>query len=327
MTANWESIETFTIESATGNNNLYANGRQCIRVRMAIKAIDINSQSVELTKKERLSITLVNFHGGAPLKYTSPESSQPLVSTTGKECDWSIQNIGGYEYFPSPNPRTLTVSQDVALAQNSDTDYIDFYIRTVDANPLTVAARITREDGKEFYSRNMDGGLFVLRPVRPTLYRASDYHLEKTVIVPHRNLGTRGGSAYLDYYRFGLNTDRNLQFRTVTCAPGGLHGDVGPGFTHSDAGMVGYVRPGQKTINYLFPLKYVSSALQGDARLGEILFTNTYVAAGSGYYFETLRGRTPVLRSSVTAIDEYGNVHQVQLRFKDNRRHGDIELV
>lgn len=326
MTANWEAIETFTVESATGNNNLYANGRQCIKVRMAIKAIDINSQPVELTEKERLSITLVNFHGGKPLKYTPPESSWPLDATKGEQWDWSIQNIGGYEHFPS-GPRTSSVSDEVVRTQSFDTAYIDFYMRTVDVNPLTVAARITREDGKEFYSRTMDGGLLVLSPIKPTPYGTSDYHLEKTVIVPRRNLGTGGGIAYLDYYQFGLNADRTLRFRTVTCAPGGLHGDVGPGFTDSAAGMVGYVRPGQKTINYLFPLNYVSPDLQGDARSGKILFTNTYVAAGSGKYFPALVGRTPVFRASIKAIDEYGNVHQLQLRFKDNQRYGDIELV
>ena len=326
MTANWEAIETFTVESATGNNNLYANGRQCIRIRMAIKAIDINSQPVELTEKERLTITLVNFHGGKPLKYTRPESIEPLDSTKEDKWDWSIQNIGDYEHFPSGH-RTSSVSDEVAHTQGFDTAYIDFYIRTVDFNPLTVAARITREDGKVFYSRNMDGGRLVLRPVRPTSYRASDYYLEKTVIVPFRNPGARGGIACLYYFEFGLKAARDLQFRTVTCAPGGLHDNIAPVIGHYEAGMVGYVRPGQKTINYLFPLTHVSPDLQGDARSGRILFTSTYVVAADRRRFGEVVGRTPVFRSNIQAMDEYGNEHRVQLRFKPNGNWGDLEIV
>lgn len=329
MTGHWNATEIFALETATGNNNVYANGRQSIRVRMTIKVIDINGEPAVLSEKERRSITLVNFHGNAELTYHDTWSSSPLNPAKGK-WDWSVQNNGGYSYFPSSGALTLSTDQEVARAQTSDEAYIDFYLRTVDVTPFTVSARITRDDGTVFYSRNMAGGALLLSPVRPKSYRPADYYLEEVVIAPHRYIdGSKGqfGVGHLSYFRFGLNENPGLAFRDITCSPGGLHGDIGPGWTNEAATMVGYVKPGQKNINYLFPLLYVDPQLKWEPRPGQILFTKTYVQAQPRRYFSQLLGRTAVLNTSLSATDEYGNVHQLSLRFKNNQRSGDIELV
>lgn len=325
MAVNWETLEQFTVESATGNNNLYANGRQSIKVRLGIKVLDRNSQPVALTEKERLSITLVNFHGGAALPYRDPWANDSLDPANGK-WDWSIQNIGDYNHFPSSGPRAQSPSAELPRASSGETAYIDLYVRTVDLNPLTLSARITREDGEQFYSREMGEGALLLAPVRVPTYRASDYTMEKFVIVPARPI--KGGVGSLDYYKFGLAASGSpLGFRDVTCSPGGLHGDIGPGWTTAAADMVGYVKPGHKVINYLFPLKYVDPTMTWEPRSEQIVFAKTYVQARDGYYFEELRGRTAVLRTNIRATDEYGNVHLLTLRFKDNKRSGDLEFV
>ncbi|MCQ3002808.1 hypothetical protein NLO98_23965 [Pseudomonas syringae] len=328
MTANWESFEIFTIESATGNNKLYANGRQTIHVRTAIKVLDINHQPVKLTSKERSSITLVNYHSGRVLKYTDQGSTSPLDPSGVHKWDYSRLNIGGYEHFPSSGVNVAHAPELEEIGTHSfDKVYNNFFVRTVDLNPIKLRARITRDDGQEFFSTDLGDASFTLAPVRPTSQNVSDYTLEKTVIVPRRDLGYSGGVAWLYYYELRLKTAPNLLFREVTCAPGGMHGDTGPGWELYSADMIGCVSPGQTVIKYLFPLKYVDTALKWDARPGKVLFTNTYVLAGSGYYFSTLVGKKAVLSCSVTAIDEYGNVHRFRLRFENGARFGDLQLV
>jgi len=328
MTANWESIETFSVTSATGNNNLYANGKQSIKVRVGIKVLDRNAQPVALTEKERLTITLINDHGGAELTYRDPFSySSPLDPAKG-QWDWSIQNIGEYNHFPSSGGRASSAPEALSSASSFETAYIDLYVRTVDLNPLTLSVRITREDGREFFSREEESGVLALVPVRAPTYRPSDYKLEKYVIVPVRRIDDgRGGVGYLDYYQLELRSNPSLEFRNLTCSPGGLHGDIGPSWEHEAADMVGYVEPGRSVINYLFPLQYISRKLQWDPRPGQIIFAKTYVQARDGRFFGELRGRVAVLRTRIVATDEYGNVHRVSLRFQDNQRSGELELV
>lgn len=324
----WNSLETFSLESATGNSNVYANGRQSIKLRLAIKAIDINNDHVALSESERLSITLVNYHGGQPLKYRDPNDTSPLDTTHGR-WDWSIANIGEYHFYPSSGPRALSVEPSVQSTVSASADYVDLYVRTVDLNPLTMAVEITRDDGEKFYSRLSQDGSFQVRPERPTAYRTSDYRLEEIILPEIRRPSSSAGLTMRFCYRLELvGTGRNLEFRSIEALPGGLHGNVGGGFELEAAEMVGYARPGESHINYLFNISYLPTTLEVNPGPGEIYLVRAHVFAGQGRYFGVLRGRRPVAMSVIKAIDEYGNEHPLRLRFKNGQtRGGELEFI
>lgn len=326
MTAKWEAIETFSIESATGNNLLYANGHQSIRLRIGIKVVDINNRPVAVSEKERLTIKLVNYHGGKEIKYRDPNETAPLNSREG-EWDWSIANIGDYSYFPAPGSRSLSAVGGLS----ANTAYIDVYVRSISQVPATFSVRITREDGVPFESRNKSGGSVELRPVRPPVHRVADYQFEKVTIHPDVGMsGFKNQLAGLHYYRFGLAVaGENLEFKHVTLSPGGLLADrsiVFPG--RVGVGIVGYTQPDSLVITW----PHVPHGGPRDLilwkprpRPGQILFVRAELEGSYGARLNSPVRKTRYDRCSIDARDVYGNRHQMTMRF--DPKSNDPQLV
>ncbi|MBC3953212.1 hypothetical protein [Pseudomonas folii] len=312
MTVTWNDIETFTVESATGNNRLYRNGRQSLKVRVAIKVIDINSRPVKLTENERLSLTLINTHGGGELKYRSLETDRPLDPKDG-EWDWSIANIGQYEYFPTARAQTLALSSDVPMPMSSDTAYIHFYVRSISQIPMTIGVRITRDDGTVFTSVNKTDGKLVVTPVSLPTYQPSHYRFD---IIHTMKLGVGA----LDYIPIELvDNGLNIEFRQIEVKPVGVAHWAGGDKVR--VGMVsGYTQPGSLTI--VFP------DLKGTVAPRVV----TGITARKGQpAIISFRQRNlvpeKVSLATITAIDMFGNSHPLRIKIvSPDRVDGRLEL-
>jgi hypothetical protein len=311
MTATWNQTDTFSIESATSNNNLYANGRQSIKVRIAIKVADVNNKPATLSDRERSSIRLVNFHGGKEIKFRDANTTSPVDPKDG-DWDWSRVNIGDYQYFPVQGSFSKEGDGSGSLA--SDTYYVDAYVRCVSQTPITLGVQIKRDDGQLFESVGGNGRL-ELSPVSPPVYNQSKYQLEKVTITESPgNLTGRSGLFALHYYRLVFVTPKeSLQFKSVSLNPGGIYffapnwGDLGY--------LGGFTQPGSRQISYLYTHAVMPSQLELIPAPGEIIFVEAGVVGGPAVtIYKGASGKTTP-SCIVSAMDVYGNSHQINLRF------------
>ncbi|WP_426118562.1 hypothetical protein [Pseudomonas sp. DSP3-2-2] len=316
MTAMWNQIDTFSIESATGNNTLYANGRQSIKVRVAVKVVDVNNKPVILTDRERSTITLVNFHGGKEIKYRDARMTSPVDSQYG-DWDWSLTKIGGFSYFPANGAQTQGQS-DGSGTQASGTYYVDIYVRSISQTPITLAVRIKRDDGISFDSLEFTSGRLELQPVPRPVYGLSQYRLDKVTVKQWpKNVTGLSGLVALFYHRLVFVTGgENLQFKSVSLSPDGLYAH--PDFDVYQASVVGFTEPGNNQISYLYPHAAMPSKLELSPAPGEIFFVETGLAGKSAGDIYQAASKKDTLACTVNAVDVYGNLHQINMRFQTN---------
>ncbi len=312
MTERWVALETFTVVSAAGGGRLFWNGLQAVKLRVAIKAVDINNNPVVLTEKELRSIKLVNHHGGAAIHYRRPVSGKPQPVRQEHGWDWSDANLDGYDYVP-------TSSQQLAYEEPSvksrNTHYVDLYVRTVRQVPLTVSLTVERDDGIQFDSRGHGEGNMTITPLRPTTYTVDKYRFE---IVHTMELGTW---ARLDYIPLVLNDNGvNIEFRSISVSPVGVGYHAGSA-TVTRVGMIsGYMAPGVNRITYLLPRPPDAptsvtgiTPLRGQPAI--VTFRDRWLSPGK------------VKNATITAIDMYGNSHTLRFRIVSPERvDGRLEL-
>lgn len=331
MTATWESVEVFSIESVTGGNKLYANGRQSIMLRIGIKVIDIQGNPVALTERERLSLTLVDYHGvkNNALVYRKPEDATPVDQSKG-DWDWSIMNIGNYQFFPFQSGRSSFSSDSGSSPQGDRTEYIHFYARTVSSLPLTMSVRITRDDGTVFESRDANGGSFEVRPEKPRNYAASDYQFQKIIHQPYTqndNWAKVHGLVGVTYYQFGLVVGgERVEFKSIDVSPGGLHSRTFGWFDDSGASLVGFTHPGKDSINYLHHHTLLPAKVQATVLPGQVYFVQSVLHGRPSWEFNKPTRKPEVKRCKVSAVDVYGNTHPLVLK-TEGILYNDPELV
>ncbi|MCD5979509.1 hypothetical protein ALP94_02334 [Pseudomonas savastanoi pv. glycinea] len=312
MAEKWVSLETFTVVSAAGGGRLFWNGLQAVKLRVAIKAVDINNHPVVLSEKELRSIKLVNHHGGAAIHYREPLPGLPSPVSSQHGWDWSRVNPYGYDYVP-------TSSQQLAYEEPSvksrNTHYVDLYVRTVRQVPLTVSLTVERDDGIQFDSRGHGEGNMTITPLRPTTYPVDRYKFE---IVHTMEVGRWGR---LDYIPLVLNDNGvNIEFRSISVSPVGVGYHAGSA-TVTRVGMVsGSMGPGINSIMYPHPRPPGAPAsvtgitpVRGQPAI--VTFRDRWLSPGK------------VKNATITAIDMYGNSHTLRFRIVNPERvDGRLEL-
>ncbi|MCD5989107.1 hypothetical protein KDX30_14440 [Pseudomonas sp. CDFA 553] len=312
MTERWVSLETFKVVSAAGGGRLFWNGLQAVKLRVAIKALDVNLEPVALTQTELDSIKLVNHHGGAAIHYQIPLPGLPRPVSSQHGWDWSHVNPYGYDYVPTSSQQ---LANEEASVKDRYTYYVDLFVRTVRQEPLTVSLTVNRDDGEQFDSRGLIEGDMTITPLRPTTYTVDKYRFE---VVHTMELGQWGK---LDYIPLVLNDNGvNIEFRSISVSPVGVGYHAGSS-TVTRVGMVsGYMGPGINSIIYPSPRPPGAPAsvtgitpVRGQPAL--ITFRDRWLSPGK------------VKNATITAIDMYGNSHVLRFRIVNPERvDGRLEL-
>lgn len=305
MTAKWISLETFTVESAAGGSRLFWNGRQCVKLRVAIKAVDINNRPVAPTQREIDSIKLVNYHGGRAIKYRAPDFFGPVAPQDG--WDWSHVKAGDFDYFPTAPGRMV---DEKGEQRSGNTHYKDFYVRTVSQEPLTISLTMERDDGVGFDSRKHEPGNITLTPQRPPAYIPANYRFERV-----HTTSTDGGT--LDYFPFVLvDSGVNIEFREFRVSGTGVSQRVG-----LDGMITGYTPPGSVTISYRsgggydYGPKKINGITPPPGQPGVVSFRKHRLFPHA------------IPSETVHAIDMYGNDHKVKVSIVDmNAVDGRLKL-
>lgn len=311
MTERWVSLETFTVVSAAGGGRLFWNGLQAVKLRVAIKAVDINNHPVVLTEKELRSIKLVNHHGGAAIHYRQPWPVFPGPVSSQHGWDWSHVNPDGYDYVPTSSQQT---ANEEASVKSRNTHYVDLFVRTVRQVPLTVSLTIERDDGIQFDSRGHGEGHITITPLRPTTYTVDKYRFES---VHTMELGRWGR---LDYIPLVLNDNGvNIEFRRFNVSPVGVGYHAGGDKVR--VGMVsGFMVPGINSIIYPSPPQpgaptSVTGITPIKGQPAVVTFRDRWLSPGK------------VKNSTITAIDMYGNSHILRFRIVSPEQvDGRLEL-
>ena len=314
----WTSIKVFSLESMTGNSNLYSNGRQSIPVRVAIQVTDINGSPIPLSDSELKSLKLLNFHDSTAIPGPITPSSEP-VDKNYSQWDWSYEAFSGFRFFPSSSRQSIASMDGPSTKGSAHTYYIEVYLRTISPLRFTLMAQIRRDDGELFDPGKTAHGTLLLDPVRPPTYRALNYFLEETLIKE---------SPRTYYYRFGLFTEgKNIEFWLFNINPWSLLGWPDKAFLFVT--VTGYTYPGEAEIRYSQrpPRNSLPWRLELTPEQGQPVIVRVDVPVEEGDRFANANKYKKIAKSSIFAIDVYGNEHHTNLRFIDGDAGGKIELI
>lgn len=365
MTAlTWETLEVFTITSATGTANIYANGRQQAKLSITLQAIDINGQPVPLTQSERDSLQLIDTQGRPievdPLDYKNPPFGRHALElqqynpkeydlVAAKRVDFNSQkhdrlqynkyrrDLNGVNWMWSRSENTVFKHFPLAQGERQPKDdyhsadehvfRIEVYVRTISSSPLTIAAQLTRRDGQKVFSHRpqRESGTLTLYPVTPPMYAAREYKFSR--IVMRGNVESKQNFESLDYYDFSLFSNQvNIEFLRFDMTPISIRRDAQA--PKERGSITGFTYPGDDNFNFGMALKSLplklSSSFGGAGKV--------YVCLARQARFSPVPGATnrdPVASrgpSVIRAMDMYGNDHQMRLQFQGNGRNF-LELV
>lgn len=300
----WENLEVFTITSATGTGNVYANGRQQAKLRITLRATDINNDPVPMSSDELDSLQLIDMQGrlidADPLdfRHASPHNNALLYNpdvydrvaakqvsfdpaqhdrlqfnkysrnVNGMNWVWSRHHNAEYKFYPraphEQEPRAVVSRQD------QHTYVIDVYVRTISNTPLVIAAQLTRRDGLKVSSHLplRDKGTLTLHPVRAPGYAASHYSFTRHVI--SGNVDDKQFHDSLDYYSFGLIANQEkISFLRFDMTPKSIRRDA---ISPKERGSItGYTEPDEVSFNYGMNLRdlplYVDNGMRGPGKI------------------------------------------------------------
>ena len=363
-TSHWENLEVFTITSATGTHNLYANGRQQAKLRITLQAIDINGQPVPMTQSELRSLQLIDAQGRLietdPLDYAGSHTDAltlALQQYNPREYDlvaagrvgfnparhdrlqfnkyrrdfnginwmWSRSHNPVYRFFPrAPGERE---PQEEFGYVDEYIYTIDVYVRTISPKPLAIAAQLTRRDGQNVFSHRpqREKGVLTLQPVAPPNYAARDYTFSRIVI--SGNVESQQYFDTLDYYTFNLVSNQtDIEFLRFDMSPISIRRDA---LAPKDRGSIsGFTYPGGDYFNFGMALRSLPTQIRSDFRRhGKVC-----ICLARQTKFSPIPGgvnRDPVISrgpSTARALDMFGNDHQVRMQFQGNGRKY-LELV
>lgn len=316
--SNWVDLKVFYVESATGNTSLFANGRQQIKLRILVQAIDINHVPVPLSASEQASLQLVKFYGDDVIPFVETHGFGLIDSKRG-EWDWTWQRNEKLVFFPTGAAQSSIRPDEAPYTYNLSEHiyYFEAYARTTSNAPLRIGARITRDDGQQFLSRSLSNGDLTLTPVRPPVYGLSDYVFKKVVVNP----GIEDG---LFYYYFGVFSGGvNIELSEFSMYPQSLYAN--PYHDLSFASYTGYTDAGSWDVNYevseptWWPVRLKLKPMRGQA---VIVSVNVIPLAGRRKLRNTPIGRL----SKINAIDIFGNLHVRSIRYQ-HLLGGDLEII
>jgi hypothetical protein len=304
----WTELKVFTVSIASQTDQLFANGRQQVHLRIAVEGLDINGESVKLSKGEIDSLKLVQYQGVHSIPFSRSERVTPLRSNDA--WDWSYERNYNYKYHPSVS--RPTVNDHGFGSSNRFVTYIDTYVRCIADSQLRIAACITRSDGEEFYSADRSNGSVTVFPVPVPRYRAQDYVFNAVDV-------QRNNRYQIDYIAFALHSGgENVEFRDFSMSPASVLQEAGS-FRRApydrkaqvkSIAFTGYTKPGQPAITYAAGVPdsqptYIDGSFIRPGR-------PVVVAIRTWTRRSNLPGRTR--SSKIFAVDMYGNSHDVNVR-------------
>lgn len=316
----WTKPTVLSVELNTGNDHLYANGRQQVGLLVKVKVVDANGKAVELSNSEVQSIKLIRHADSSEVEYEFDSSSPvPVPPDTWR---WSLYYNRTYKTLPG------TASHPPALdsLHSADETLREVYLRTTSLKPLKVAVQVTRDDGKVFSSNNPDleRGSVSLTPLKAPQYKPSDYSFKRIVIEGDPDSATRfdGHDYYpLEYYENGALVEfaqhqLKVSPRTI------FRFDIAP---KKRGSYTSTTYPGERMFLWDNGFNFNGSPLTLDEK---------YIKPG-GMVVMLVRRSVVNVRDGFTAPDEpmvisvidvYGNDHTVRVRFQGRDRKF-LELV
>jgi hypothetical protein len=303
----WETLDDFSLAVSSGPARLFANGGQEVKVRVAIKAVDVNGDPVQLSSKEIDSLELIDYH-----------NTERVVQTTGaifprppaSKWRWSYKRNNKYRFFPT-GQSSLSLNGEMSMTDlsiNSSTQYRDVYVRTTADAPLHLSARIKRDDGVAF-TAHFDSSV-TLTPVTPPTYRAADYTFQPLAV-----------ENALDYRPFALNVGGvNIEFVSFSMPSLVKHGGKG---SLIPVVFTGCAEPGQTEIRYTHPISIGPRQIKsGYVKKGQPIVAVSKPILARPDQLSAQRREAPI-----AATDMYGNKHSINVRFKTvNDFNSELEL-
>ena len=297
--SNWESLEVFTVTSATGTSNVYANGRQQAKLRITLQAIDINGNPVPMTPDELDSLKLIDTQGRLidadpldfrharphnkallynPDEYNRVAAKQVSFNPTqhdrlqfnkysrnfnGVNWVWSRHHNAEYKFYPrAPHEQE---PQTIGPQHDQHTYVIDVYVRTISQTSLVIAAQLTRRDGLKVSSHLplRTNGTLTLHPVRAPGYAAPHYSFARHVI--SGNVDSKQFHDSLDYYSFDLVANQEkISFLRFDMTPKSIRRDA---ISPKERGSItGYTEPDKISFNYGMKLKDLPLTVESGQR-------------------------------------------------------------
>lgn len=356
----WVNLEKFSVELATGSGRVYANGRQQLKLRITLRALDINGKAVEMTEAELDSLILIDAQfkpiPADPLKYGATDAeadelarqlydpteygrvmADKSVAFDATKHDrlqfnkyredfnnlnwmWSKTQNGMYRFF---SPTSSVRTNSYSSSEPAEHEYsVDVYVRTISKEKITVSAQVTRSDGTKFYSNypERQDGSQDLVPERPPVYTADKYSFSRIAI--SGDVESTKDFDSVDYYRFELvSGGDDVLFLNFDMAPVSIRRDaIAP---KNRGSITGYTHPGSDEFNYGMSMFSTQGKLRAGYKKPGIVYV--CLMRRSNFFAATIpavtRGPT-----TIKAQDIYGNDHEVLMQFKGAGRNY-LELV
>ncbi|WP_341522141.1 hypothetical protein AABC73_01405 [Pseudomonas sp. G.S.17] len=313
-TVKWSRLGHFSVESTTGNTQLYANGRQQVELLVKIQVVDDNGTSVPLSDAEASSLQLIQYDDNSVVE-REIFSREPLPSNTWR---WSYDYNQDYSFLPGTSSfADQSPSNSKATLQTLST----VYLRTTSLRPLKFALQITREDGQVFRSINPDleKGFMTVTPLPARQYKPSDYLFKPIPIVVPGNpdspaahdghdfypLELYEGGEQVQFTRYSLKVSQENIFRF----------DIAP---RTRGSYTSLTAPGDRYLKYSNynlnnPLLEIGGSYVKDGTIVVALIHRNIVMLSGG-----APNNDEVMSFSV--VDIYGNDHNFRIRFQGTGR-------
>jgi len=144
----WFELSKFELRIDSPTPNLYANGQQQISVTVVADPTAVDGEEVRISNSELNSILLVNAETHEELNQTDlagiPEGEEVWA--------WNLSRNDKIDYFPS-NP--VAVGEPDTRIPREKT----LYVQTRSTRLISIAAELTRDDNRKFYSNVIPGGV------------------------------------------------------------------------------------------------------------------------------------------------------------------------
>lgn len=313
----WTELQTFSVEIDSGPDQLFANGRQQLKLRVGIRAISEAGTPVTLTQREINSIKLVETKGGKAVPEINPFFETPLVQSQG-EWGWSKHHNPMFDYYRGG---ARSFGLETHLASSNNTQYVYFYMRSIARTPKSFSATVRRDDGNEFSSEDRDKGDVTLSPVPVPNYRKGDYTFE-FVKIP---LSSFNPFVEYNYYKLTMAAPHSgLDFLACQFVDTrGLYTVFGPR-AGTIVGISSYTNP---NVMYSRPQEISHTLVPPAHRAkGQIVFVWHRVEPHivRGWW----RDYTNFTANRVYALDTQGNDHNIGIRFvPTDRDWRTLELI
>lgn len=314
----WSNLGRLSVESTTGNTQLYANGRQQVELLIKIQVTDDNGAPVPLSDAEAGSLELIQYDDSSAVE-REVFSREPLPSNTWR---WSHDHNQDFSFLPG----TSAISDQSPSSSNAtDQTLRKVYLRTTSLRPLKFALQITREDGQIFrsISPDLENGFITVTPLPVRQYKPSDYLFKRIVVQGDPDSITVHDGH--DFYPLELHENgEQVQFTRYSLKvvqPNIFRFDIAP---RTRGSYTSLTAPGDRYLKYSNynlndPLFEIGSTYVKDGTIVVALIRRNIVMLSGG-----APNNDEVM--SFSATDVYGNDHDFRIKFQGTARKL-LELV